>query len=161
MLGSLTKNQCERILLSELVGRIGCYASGKMYIVPLTYVFEKGYLYAHAKEGLKITMMRKNPNVCVQVDQIDDMAHWRSVVVWGKFEEITTAADQDKTAKLLADRFSIYNTSESVKPVFDTSGQEPLKQKKPVLFRIAVEEMTGRFENTASPGTQLDFINLT
>ena len=150
MLDSLTKNQSERVLLSELVGRVGCHASGKMYIVPLSYVFEKGYLYAHAKDGLKIKMMRKNPNVCFQVDQIDDMAHWRSVVVWGKFEEITTPAAQDKTLKLLADRFGVYNTSESVKPVFQTKDQEPLKEKKPVLFRIAVEEMSGRFENTAS-----------
>jgi nitroimidazol reductase NimA-like FMN-containing flavoprotein (pyridoxamine 5'-phosphate oxidase superfamily) len=150
MLGSLTKNQCERVLLSDLVGRLGCHASGKMYIVPLSYVFEKGYVYAHAKEGLKITMMRKNPNVCFQVDQIDDMAHWRSVVLWGKFEEITTPAAQDKTLKLLTDRFRVYNTSESVKPVFHTTDQEPLKEKKPVLFRIAVEEMTGRFENTES-----------
>ncbi|SHG72004.1 hypothetical protein SAMN04488109_1546 [Chryseolinea serpens] len=150
MLGSLTKNQCERVLLSELIGRIACSASGKMYIVPLSYVFEKGYVYAHAKEGLKITMMRKNPNVCFQVDEIDDMAHWRSVVIRGKFEEITTPAAQDKTVKLLADRFRVYNTSESVKPVFHTTDQEPLKEKKPVLFRIAVEEMTGRFENTES-----------
>jgi len=150
MLGSLTKNQCERVLLSELVGRIGCHVSGKMYIVPLSYVFEKGYLYAHAKEGLKITMMRKNPNVCFQVDQIDDMAHWRSVVIWGKFEEITTPAAQDKTLELLDDRFKVYNTSESVKPVFNTTGQELLKEKKPVLFRIAVDEMTGRFENAES-----------
>lgn len=32
--------------------------------------------------------MRANPEVCSQVDEIDDMANWRSVIAWGRYEEL-------------------------------------------------------------------------
>lgn len=150
MLGTLSKKQCERVLLTGLIGRVGSHAGGKVYIVPLTYVFDNGALYAHSKEGMKVMMMRKNPNVCFQVDQVDDLTNWRSVVLWGTFEELKTPAAQDKALKLLTDRFEAYNTSESVKPVFHTSEKLPLTEKKPVIFRIAIGEMTGRFEKSTS-----------
>ncbi|MBL0740488.1 pyridoxamine 5'-phosphate oxidase family protein [Chryseolinea lacunae] len=150
MLGTLSKKQCERVLLAGLIGRVGCHAGGKVYIVPLTYVFDGGMIYAHSKEGLKVTMMRKNPNVCFQVDQVDNMTNWRSVVLWGTFEEVKTPAAQDKVLKLLVDRFEAFHTSESVKPVFHTAEHQPLKEKKPVIFRIVVDEMTGRFEKNTS-----------
>jgi uncharacterized protein len=82
MLGQLTTEQCEQILASEVVGRIGCYADHEVNIVPVTYVFDKGFVYAHSKEGHKINMMRKNPKVCFQVDRIENMASWRSVIGW-------------------------------------------------------------------------------
>jgi nitroimidazol reductase NimA-like FMN-containing flavoprotein (pyridoxamine 5'-phosphate oxidase superfamily) len=74
MLGELTKDQSEQVLWSEVLGRIGCYTDGRVYVVPVTYAFDGAYIYAHSKEGLKIQMMRKNPMVCFQVDQMENMA---------------------------------------------------------------------------------------
>ena len=146
MLGSLTKLQCERILLGGMIGRLGCYSSGKVYVVPVTFVFEDGYIYAHSKEGLKIRMMRKNPKVCFQVDQVDNMSSWRSVILWGRFEEIDTAQDQEKAIRILVDRLQPFHTSESVKPSESQPNATPKKEKKPVLYRIHVDEISGRFE---------------
>ena len=50
-------------------------------------------LYAHSLEGLKISIMRKNPTVCFQVDTMKDMADWESVLLWGTFEELTNEKD--------------------------------------------------------------------
>ena len=146
MLASLTKPQCERILLSGMIGRLGCYSSGKVYVVPITYVFEDGYIYAHSREGLKTKMMRKNPKVCFQVDQIDTMSNWRSVMLWGKFEELSRAADQEKATKILLNRLQPYQISESVKPPESVPDALPRKEKKPVFYRIHVDEISGRFE---------------
>ena len=33
-------------------------------------------------------MMRENPWVCVEVDHMDNLANWRSVIAWGRFEEL-------------------------------------------------------------------------
>ena len=68
MLGTLTREQSEHVLRTELIGRIGCYSGGKVYIVPVSYVFVNGYIYAHSNEGLKIRMMRKNTKVCFEVE---------------------------------------------------------------------------------------------
>jgi nitroimidazol reductase NimA-like FMN-containing flavoprotein (pyridoxamine 5'-phosphate oxidase superfamily) len=69
------------------VGRLGCSTDGKMYIVPVTFVYDGTYIYAHSKEGLKIKMMRNNPSVCFEVDIIDNLTNWRSVILWGEYEE--------------------------------------------------------------------------
>ena len=88
MLGELTPEQINAVLFNEVVGRIGCYLEGRTYIVPITYVFDGEAVYGHSAEGLKIRMMRTNPNVCFQVDQRENLANWRSVIAWGVFEEL-------------------------------------------------------------------------
>ena len=40
MLGELNRSQIDEILESQAVGRIGCHAGGKTYVVPVTYVYE-------------------------------------------------------------------------------------------------------------------------
>lgn len=39
-------------------------------------------------EGQKLHMMRANPFVCFEVEDIDDLANWHSVIAWGVFEEL-------------------------------------------------------------------------
>lgn len=115
MLGELTKEQSFQVLKSEVMGRIGCYdADGGVYIVPITYVFDCKFIYAHSKEGLKIQLMRKNPRVCFQVDCIENMANWRSVIAWGEYEELK-GNNYDKAMKILKDRLAPLMISESVK----------------------------------------------
>jgi nitroimidazol reductase NimA-like FMN-containing flavoprotein (pyridoxamine 5'-phosphate oxidase superfamily) len=146
MIGSLTKNQSERVLLGTMIGRIGCYSAGKTYVVPITFVFDNGYIYAHSKEGLKVKMMRKNSKVCFQVDQIDNMTNWRSVILWGKFEELKSPTEQEKARMILTSGFEAFQTSESVKPEIGTLEVSPHKEEKPVFYRISIDEITGRFE---------------
>ncbi|MDX1762330.1 MAG: pyridoxamine 5'-phosphate oxidase family protein, partial [Christiangramia sp.] len=94
MLGELKNNQIEYLLYCHVVGRIGCYSDNEVYVVPITYAYEDGYIYGHTREGKKIDMMRKNPNVCFEVDVVDNMSNWRSVISWGKFEELKDPKDR-------------------------------------------------------------------
>lgn len=150
MIGTLTKSQSERVLASGLVGRIGCSDRGKVYIVPITYAFNDGVIYAHSKEGLKTSMMKKNPRVCFQVDEIDDMENWRSIIAWGKFEEISGTAAQNKAMAILMGRLHPYRISGSVRAAEMSSDVHAYKERKPVIYKITVNEITGRFEKSAS-----------
>ena len=150
MVGSLTHSQMEHVLQSQLVGRIACHTGERLYVVPVSYVYQDGYIYAHSKEGLKIAIMRKNPGVCFQVDAIEDMTNWRSVIVWGTYEELEREKDQRNALKIIVDRFVPYTTSESVRPAhgFSRAPEVIEKEKRAVVYRIKVIEMTGRFEKT-------------
>jgi len=46
--------------------------------------------------------MRKNPEVCFQLDVIENLASWRSVICWGTFEELTDFATFNKGEKTLS-----------------------------------------------------------
>jgi nitroimidazol reductase NimA-like FMN-containing flavoprotein (pyridoxamine 5'-phosphate oxidase superfamily) len=88
MIGELTPEQINAVLFNEVVGRIACSSEGRIYIVPITYVFDGDAVYGHSAEGLKIRMMRANPHVCFEVDQRENLANWRSVIAWGVYEEL-------------------------------------------------------------------------
>jgi uncharacterized protein len=116
MLGILNDKQIDALLHSQVIGRIGCHADGRTYVVPVTYVYDGHIIICHSREGLKLEMMRKNPEVCFETDTIDNMANWRSVIVWGTFKELT-----GKEAKLamekLIDRVKPMLTSETAHPL--------------------------------------------
>ena len=69
MLGELTSDQIEHLLHSEVVGRIGCHAAGRTYVVPVNYAYDGEFLYGHAADGMKLQMMRENPELCFEVDR--------------------------------------------------------------------------------------------
>ncbi len=149
MLGKMTNPQIDTILHSQYVGRIGCCVDQQPYVVPVTFAYDGTYLYATSKEGQKIDMMRKNPHVCLEVDIIDNMANWRSVVVIGLYQELVDEHDRKKSLTLLTEKVMPLITSQTVKPKQPTlSSQIIEKEKRPILFRIKIKEKTGRYEKT-------------
>lgn len=82
MLGKLNDEQIEETLRTNLLGRIGCHANDLTYVVPVHYVYQEPYIYAHSATGLKISLMRKNPAVCFEIDEIRDFFNWQSVICW-------------------------------------------------------------------------------
>jgi nitroimidazol reductase NimA-like FMN-containing flavoprotein (pyridoxamine 5'-phosphate oxidase superfamily) len=148
MLGSLTQLQCEYILTRGNIGRLGCSLASKPYIVPITYIYDSGFVYGHAYDGMKIKIMRKNPNVCFQAEDIDSLTSWRSVVAFGQYEELKTTAQQQKARALFMERLFPLTLGESVSPARELANppHHIEKKLKPVIFRIRITEITGRFE---------------
>ena len=92
-------------------------------------------------------MMRKNPNVCFQIDSFEDMADWKSVITWGVFEELTDEEERNEGLRILINRILPGISSENMKlsPVwpFPTSDYTKIKG---IVFRIRPTEKTGRCE---------------
>ena len=89
MFGTLNSTEVDQLLDQQLIGRIGCHANGLTYIVPVSYAYDGKYIYSHGFEGMKISMMRKNPDVCFEVDNTKNLSNWESVIAWGAFEELS------------------------------------------------------------------------
>lgn len=150
MLGDLSTDQIELVLRSEVIGRIGCCVDGEVYVVPVTYVFHKGSIYAHSQEGKKIEMMRKNPRVCFEIDVMENMANWRSVIVWGEYEELTSDKDRNTAMKIITDRLLPMVTSETVRKSHGFSHPPEVVEKgsRAIVYRIVIRSQTGRYEKT-------------
>lgn len=150
MLGKLSDAQIDQVLQAQSLGRVGCYADEKMYVVPVTYVYHDGFIYAHSKEGMKVKMMRKNPGVCFQVDVMENMTNWRSVILWGRYEELKSEKEQQAGMKIMMDRLEPFITSETVRASQSFSHPPEVVEKdfKAVAYRIRITEKTGRFEKT-------------
>jgi uncharacterized protein len=148
MLGELNETQISNILSSQVVGRLACTDGKQPYIVPVTYTYDGEYIYGQTNEGTKLNILRKNKNVCFEVDTMTDMQHWQSIIVFGKFEELKE--ETAKTARdILFNRVLTLMTSSTVH-VHEHATSTTLEnnnRERHVMYRIKIEKITGRFEN--------------
>ncbi|MDB5156624.1 MAG: pyridoxamine 5-phosphate oxidase [Mucilaginibacter sp.] len=148
MVGELDGLQIEDLLMSLPVGRIGCHADGITYIVPINYVYEDSTIYAHSKKGMKIDIMRKNPEVCFQVDAIDDLLNWESVIAWGKFEELFDMEEKTKVMQKIINRIMPLMRGDTAQPShgFTDDASDIGGDVELILYKIVLSKKTGRFE---------------
>lgn len=141
--------EVERLLSKEVVGRIGCSDGQRVYVVPISYAYDGTYIYCHTHEGLKVEIMRKNPTVCFEVDHLQNMANWQSVVAHGMFEELTDQALRSDALQQLHGRVLPLVSSETTHLSRDWPfAPSELNKITGVTFRIRLEEKTGRFEES-------------
>jgi nitroimidazol reductase NimA-like FMN-containing flavoprotein (pyridoxamine 5'-phosphate oxidase superfamily) len=137
--------QIEGLLRSQIVGRIGCHAQGRTYVVPVSYAYDGASIISHTAEGLKLRMMRQNPEVCFQVDRVASVSDWESVIVWGTFEEL---AGEDARSAMQALVARLEPLPGSPAPPGSIETLAALAGSRGVAYRIRIAERTGRYETT-------------
>ncbi|MEO5501816.1 MAG: pyridoxamine 5'-phosphate oxidase family protein [Ginsengibacter sp.] len=153
MFDVLNKEQIKEVIDHNLIGRLGCHAEGKTYVVPISYASDGKYIYARTFDGMKLEMIRKNAAVCFQVDSMINMNDWKSVIIWGKVKELVDTKERENGLNILLSRHLPNVSSDTVK--FSPEWPFPtsdISKIDGVVFRISMEEITGRCEQ---PGTEM------
>lgn len=147
MIDDLNPAEIEALLNSELVARIGCHADGDTYVVPITYAYDGDAIIGHSLVGMKVNMMRQNPDVCVEVDHMENPSTWQSVIARGTYEELSGETAMQAMGKLM-ERFAPVMTSETSQPTHGMDEATLARGERPpaVIYRIRLTEKTGRFE---------------
>jgi nitroimidazol reductase NimA-like FMN-containing flavoprotein (pyridoxamine 5'-phosphate oxidase superfamily) len=145
---ALSEDEILSVLIRGQYGHLGCHAHGKTYVVPISFAWDGRRIVGMTTEGMKVLMMREDPFVCVQIDEVKDLAHWQSVIVWGKFTELS-GVERAQAAGLLIDRYGTAFAEEG----FDarsgrnvTPSRMDGKEKPVIVYAIEVEEKSGRAE---------------
>ena len=153
MIRQLTSAEIDDLLSKQIVGRIGCCYENEIYVVPISYAYEDNIIYCHGFEGKKMEMMRKNPKVCFQVDEMKDMGDWKSVIAWGDFEELSDEKEKNKALKILLDRhlpfISSITTHLGETWPFSSKTKNDLDKIPGIVFRICINKKTGKLEATS------------
>ena len=135
----LSAAQSEEILARNDVGRLAFSFRGRVNVVPVHFVYEKGWIYGRTAPGGKLLQILRNRRVAFEVDEHAALFDWRSVVVHGTFyivEHEDNATVFDHAVTLLRDLLPATLTN---------SDPVPFRSH---LFRINAAEITGR---AASP----------
>jgi nitroimidazol reductase NimA-like FMN-containing flavoprotein (pyridoxamine 5'-phosphate oxidase superfamily) len=145
-LNALDQSEINFIFESRNFGHLACHVKDDIYLVPISYVIDEGYIYSHSKPGKKIEMMRQNPNVCVQVEEVNNFFKWKSVIAWGDFEELQ-GDDAAIAMRMFTKKIEIKNHGAEPSslemdftPQFDSA----------LIYRIKIQRSTGRYENISS-----------
>jgi uncharacterized protein len=136
---TLTRDACELILRRNHVGRLAYARKNHIDIEPVHYVYGEGWIYGRTSPGAKMEMIGRSwwP-VAFEVDEVENLFRWRSVVVHGGFYSLHphgAAADEQiwkEAVELL--RTLVPETLRENDPV----------PERTVVFRIAAQEVSGR-----------------
>lgn len=149
MVRLLSDAEIDALLLTARFGHLGCHAEGVTYVVPMGFAYDGQRIVGYTHEGQKVAMMRANPDVCLQVEEIKSLTEWRSAVVWGRFEELREAQAAVAVGYLI-DRYGpIFQDTASP----DRRGREitPPKadgrRRERVVFCVRITRRTGRAES--------------
>jgi len=150
MIGKLTKQQIEEVLLDNILGHVGCNDGFNTYVYPINYLYDGKRVICQSPEGSKIEIMRKNKRVCLQVDEVKKNVHWKSVLIHGEYQELHDERERYNAMKLFVERNLHLKLKEKViLPVTAEEWEQKHSQEKSktVFYRIVIDEKTGRFEN--------------
>jgi nitroimidazol reductase NimA-like FMN-containing flavoprotein (pyridoxamine 5'-phosphate oxidase superfamily) len=138
----LTESQCYETLSSAGFGRLACSRDDQPYIVPIYFVVGDGALYSFALPGQKIDWMRQNPRVCIEADTVGGGNDWTSVVVFGRFLELTedpAFLEERNLAHVLLQRRPMWWEPGATSP----TGDDPGRGYAPIFYRVTVESLSG------------------
>jgi uncharacterized protein len=136
MIGLLSENEIDAVLARHRIGRLGCTANDRPYVVPINYFYDGTSIYAFSAPGRKIDVMREQPLVAFQIDEIESESSWRSVMVEGVYQELS-GREREAAVSQLANNNGLVAKSLS-------------SPDRIIVFRIDVNERSGRFESRDS-----------
>jgi len=149
MIEKLTNGQIEEVLKDNVWGHLGCNDGFNTYVYPFNYLYDGKYITCHSQQGFKTQVMRQNKRVCFQVDEVNNDKDWKSVMVLGEYQEVNDELEYKDAMKVFDSRRLFLKISES--SILSGSTEQEvkmqLKDSKPVIFRIVIDEKSGRFEN--------------
>ena len=146
------KEITEKVIIEEIfrqnqVGRLGMAIDNKPYVVPMNFAYFNGSIYLHShKDGTKMSNIKKNPNVCFEVDDGDIVTGenpcdfswmYKSAIAYGKARIIESDDERRKALGIISDKYS-FGKSKLITP------ELMAKFGHLTLVEIIVDKMTGK-----------------
>ncbi|WP_238178458.1 pyridoxamine 5'-phosphate oxidase family protein [Calothrix sp. 336/3] len=120
-------------------GHLGCIHEGKPYVMPMYYYLENSDIYLFTTVGMKTHDIDANPEICLQVEEINGSLHWRSVIVNGRASRLTEQPEIDRAMNLIKER----NTTLS--PAINRTWIDAEGRSEAIaIYRIHESEISGR-----------------
>jgi nitroimidazol reductase NimA-like FMN-containing flavoprotein (pyridoxamine 5'-phosphate oxidase superfamily) len=144
--------QIQELLRRVQYGHLACTDGRKPYLVPIHFAYEQPYIYVYTTEGKKTEMIRHNPRVCLQLEDVKDNKNWSSVIIDGEAEELTDSSDREKALK------AITRVNPTLTPAVSIRWMDSwVRENIEVIYRIVPVETSGR-ESVLRSDSQPPFI---
>ena len=135
----MTRAETDALLARARYGHLGVSRDGHPYVVPMHYAFDGRDLYFFTTEGTKTEYIAANREVCFQVEEVEDAARWRSVMLTGRAERLTAPEETERAMRLISER------NPTLAPAINRTKIGPwTRLSHVVIFRIRAEAIYGR-----------------
>ncbi len=138
----LDRREVEALLARNHVGRIAYSFHDRVDIEPIHYVFDEGVLCLRTSPGSKLTTVEHNPWVAFEVDEVDALFEWRSVVAHGTLYLVEDGAEAIAHATY---QRTLERLRTLIPETFAAGDPVPYRHG---LYRLHLTEATGRVATT-------------
>lgn len=147
MITPLDVSDSLHILQNNYIGRMAYIFNNKPYIVPMTYYYNQANhsLVCYSAEGHKISSLRKNNNVSFEVEDIESVDKWRTVVIHGTYLELSGSDVRYQLHLFALGVKKIIKVHEGREVDYISEFSSKIyKNDLPITFLIRVNEITGK-----------------
>ncbi|WP_347925598.1 pyridoxamine 5'-phosphate oxidase family protein [Pontimicrobium sp. SW4] len=147
MIKNLNIKESLFILENNYIGHLSYIYQNKPYVVPITYYFDQvnNAIICYSGEGHKITAMRKNNAVSLQVSEISTVNNWKSVLVHGKFEQHFGSDAKSYLHVFSLGVKDVIMEKEHIKLDYISEFSSKIyKGDNPIVYLIKIEGITGK-----------------
>lgn len=140
----LTRDECDALLSRNHVGRVAFTFHDHVDIEPVHYVYADGWLHGRTAPGGKIAILRHHPWVAFEVDEVEGLFDWQSVVIHGGVQILDPEGSPD-------DRAAHAETLAQLRRLVpDTLAKGDPAPMRLLLFRIHVDDVAGRAASSSA-----------
>lgn len=139
---ALTPAECEAMLARHHVARLAYTFHDRVDVEPIGYVYGDSSLIFRTEPGSKIVTLAHHPWVALEVDEVDGMFDWRSVVAHGTMYIVH---DEGSDAERRAHRDAVARLREHLPATLREGDPVPFRS---VIMRLHIDSVTGRLAAT-------------
>ena len=137
------------IIKRNRIASLALCRNNEPYVVTLTYGYneiENAFYFHCGNEGLKLDIIRSNPNVCLTVIEVNGIESktcnhpYRSIVARGKIEIIRKKEETDKAIKQMIDQLE----EKEIENAYSRLNENNKFYNELTILKVKVEELTGK-----------------
>lgn len=141
----MASDEAHALLERADYGHLGCARDNRPYVMPIHYAYQDPDIYIFTTEGMKTEFIASNPEVCLQVEEVNSPANWKSVIATGKAERLTDKEEIEHAMQYIA------KANPTLTPALSKMWIDPWgRASAVVLYRIHPDMVSGR--KTLAPG---------
>ena len=147
MFVNLENKEIQYILEHNYLGHLGYIYLNRPYVVPITYYFDKEQksIICYSGQGHKIVAMLINTAVSLQVEEVDSVTNWKSVLIHGTFEPLKGVSAKVNLYKFTAGLRNIVLKKEHKKANFISELSSKIyNNENLVVFIIRIKQLIGK-----------------
>lgn len=141
----LSPTECAEILSTQRLCVLSTSDDGQPYAVPMFYGWDGATMFIGISEGRKTVVLDANPRLCATVTEVGPGQSWRSVLVSGRAEWLSEAAERARAIEvLMAHNRRSREAAGERPPEPEPGAAAPRRHGTGRMLRIAEAVITGR-----------------
>jgi len=151
MFEKIAKDEYLKMLSNNYIASLAYIADSTPYIVPITYYYneKENIIISYSNEGHKINAMRLNNSVSIQLDEIESLDNWKTLLLIGEFEELNGSEAKMYLHSFAQNVKKLLAQQESKNPeVINSFSSKISSDSIPIIYRIKILDVITRKKQT-------------